>query len=322
MFLKKLIIFFISGLFLLSGKAMFAQVNVSGMVKDAATGKILPGANIALENSFLSAFSGEDGTFLLKNVSKGENNLRVSFVGYETSRIELNLRKDTVIEIILKAAALLGEEVNIVATRAQPRTPATFSNISSKKIAEINLGRDMPYILQSTPSVLVTSDAGTGVGYTGITIRGTDLTRINVTMNGIPVNDPESQGVWFVDLPDLASSSGNIQVQRGVGTSTNGAGAFGASINIQTQTLNQDPYAELNSSAGSYSTFKNTLKFGTGIMKNHFAFDGRASYITSEGYIDRAFARLGSWHLSGGYFGKNTTIKANILSGTEKTYQA
>ncbi len=299
-----------------------AQVSLSGVVKDAVTGSPLAGANITLENTFLSAFTDGAGIYHIRSIPSGVHTVRVSFMGYQRYLTTIRLSKDTIVDVALENAAILGEEVNIIATRAQPRTPATFTNISAKKIEELNLGKDMPYILQSTPSVLVTSDAGTGIGYTGISIRGSDLTRINVTMNGIPVNDAESQGVWFVDLPDIASSTGNIQVQRGVGTSTNGSGAFGASVNIQTQALNQDPYGEVNSSVGSFSTFKNTFRFGTGMIKNRFSFDGRASFVTSEGYIDRASAKLSSYYLSGGYFGKNTTVKVNILSGYEKTYQA
>jgi len=219
-------------------------------------------------------------------------------------------------------SAILGEEVNIIATRAQDKTPTTYSMMNHVDIEKNNLGQDLPFIIENTPSVVVTSDAGTGIGYTGINIRGTDLTRINVTLNGIPVNDAESQGVWFVDLPDLASSAGNIQIQRGVGTSTNGAGAFGASINIQTIPFEQDPYGEINSSAGSFNSFKNTIRFGTGLMDDKFEFDGRISRITSDGYIDRAFSKLTSFSLSGGYYGKKTTLKVIVLSGTEKTYQA
>jgi iron complex outermembrane receptor protein len=169
---------------------------------------------------------------------------------------------------------------------------------------------------------VVTSDAGNGVGYTGISIRGTDLTRINVTMNGVPLNDAESQGVWFVDMPDLASSTENIQIQRGVGTSTNGAGAFGASINLLTSTLNQDPYGELSVSGGSYGTLKTTLRFGTGLLASKFCVDGRLSYLHSDGYIDRAFSNLKSYYLSAGYYGKSTTLKLITFSGYERTYQA
>ncbi|MEI7983812.1 MAG: TonB-dependent receptor, partial [Bacteroidota bacterium] len=182
--------------------------------------------------------------------------------------------------------------------------------------------RDMPFILQGTPSTIVTSDAGNGIGYTGITIRGTDLTRINVTVNGIPLNDAESQGVWFVDLPDFASSAENIQVQRGVGTSTNGAGAFGASVNMLTADLHQDPFGELNIIGGSFGTLKTMVRFGTGLLANKISIDGRLSYIHSDGYIDRAFSDLKSFYLAGGYYGKSTTLKLITFSGFERTYQA
>ena len=150
----------------------------------------------------------------------------------------------------------------------------------------------MPFILNQTPSVVVNSDAGNGVGYTGIRIRGTDATRINVTLNGIPYNDAESQGTYFVDLPDFASSTNSIQIQRGVGTSSNGGGAFGATINLSTNELNKKFYAEVNNSFGSFNTWKNTLKFGSGIIGKHFTIDGRLSNITSDGYIDRAKTAL------------------------------
>src|SRR6185369_7072505 len=157
-----------------------------------------------------------------------------------------------------------------------------------KEIAKVNLGQDIPFILNQTPSVVVNSDAGNGVGYTGIHIRGTDATRINVTLNGIPYNDAEGQGTFFVDLPDFTSSVGSIQIQRGVGTSSNGAGAFGASINFSTNEINKDVYAEINNSYGSFDTWKNTVKIGTGIMGDHFITDVRLSRISSDGFIDRA----------------------------------
>ncbi len=311
-----------AGLLLIPVVRGLSQGTLSGTVTEQGTGKSLPGANLVVENTYLMTTAGENGKYSIQGIGKGKYTLTVSYMGFRTVHTEFSLRHDTVINFILEPSPILGEEVNIIATRAQPKTPLTFSSMTGKQISEVNFGKDMPYILQNTPSVVVTSDAGTGTGYTGINIRGADLTRINVTLNGIPVNDAETQGVWFVDLPDLASSSRNIQIQRGVGTSTNGAGAFGATINIQTQTLSQDPYGELDASAGSYGTYKTTLRFGTGLMGSKIALDGRASYISSEGYIDRAFARLWSYYLSGGYFGPNTTVKFNILSGTEKTYQA
>ena len=216
----------------------------------------------------------------------------------------------------------MSDEVIVQSTRVQEKSPSTYSTIESTEIVRQNTGQDLPFILQITPSVVTTSDAGAGVGYTGIRIRGTDITRINVTMNGVPVNDAESHDVFFVDLPDLASSVDNIQIQRGVGTSSNGAAAFGASINIQTTSLNPDPYAELNSAAGSFSTFKNTLRFGSGLVNGKWAFDGRLSAIQSDGYIDRGWSNLKSFYVSGGYFGEKTILKAIVTSGWEQTYQA
>ena len=299
-----------------------AQFTVQGTITDKTSGDRLPGANVIVENTFLSTISDKAGKYMIRNLMQDSYSLKVSFMGYRTITLNINLKKDTVIDFRMEVQSILSQEVNIIATRVQPRTPATFSTITSKDIEKMNTAQDMPYVLQTTPSVVVTSDAGTGIGYTGINIRGTDLTRINVTLNGIPVNDAESQGVWFVDLPDLSSSTENIQVQRGVGTSTNGAGAFGATVNIQTLNLSEKPYAELNCSGGSFNTFKTNFRFGTGLISDHFSFDGRASYITSDGYIDRAFSHLKSFCISGGYLARNTTLKFNILSGEEKTYQA
>jgi len=302
--------------------SLWAQFKVHGTIRDLSTGNSLPGASVIVENTFLSTISDKDGKYIIRNLKPGDYSLIILFMGYKTITIKIPVTKDTLIDFKMEVQAILSQEVNIIATRAQPKTPATFSTLTSMDIEKLNMAQDMPYVLQTTPSVVVTSDAGTGIGYTGINIRGTDLTRINVTLNGIPVNDAESQGVWFVDLPDLASSTENIQVQRGVGTSTNGAGAFGATINIQTLNLSDKTYAELNCSVGSFNTFKTNLSFGTGLISNHFSFDGRASYITSDGYIDRAFSHLKSFCISGGYLARNTTLKFNILSGEEKTYQA
>jgi iron complex outermembrane receptor protein len=299
-----------------------AQVTISGTVIDKSTGDPLPGANLILEKSVYHAVSNLNGHFSIGKIKPGPYTLKVSYVGFGTTRMNLDLRNDTTLEISMEGVSLLGEEVNIVATRMPAKAPVTYSMITGKEIRGENLGKDMPYILQTSPSTVVTSDAGNGVGYSGMTIRGTDLTRINVTINGIPLNDAESQGVWFVDLPDLASSTENIQVQRGVGTSTNGSGAFGASINILTQALNQDPYAEIGLSGGSFNTLKSTLRFGTGLMTGKFSFDGRVSFLRSDGYIDRASTNLKSFYLSGGYFGKRTTVKLIAFSGWEKTYQA
>jgi len=299
-----------------------SQVVIQGSVTNRSSNKSLPGAHIRIQNTFYTAIADSAGNFVLPGIRKGNYSLTCSFVGFKPITISSRFISDTTILFIMEESAILGEEVNIIATRVGENYPMAYTTLSSAKIEEANLGRDLPYVIQSTPSVIVTSDAGNGIGYTGLNIRGSDLTRINVTINGIPLNDAESQGVWFVDLPDLASSTENIQIQRGVGTSTNGAGAFGATINILTTEMNQDPYGELAASYGSFNSYKTTLKFGSGILESGLAVDGRLSYISSDGYIDRAFSKLKSFYVSGGYYGKKTTLKLVAFSGYERTYQA
>ena len=213
-------------------------------------------------------------------------------------------------------------DVNVNALRATEKTPVAFTNISKSEIEKGNLGQDLPYIISLTPSVVTTSDAGAGVGYTGFRVRGSDPTRINITVNGIPLNDSESQGVWWVNMPDFSSSIENIQIQRGVGTSTNGASAFGASINLKTDGLKKNSYFTTSNSMGSFATLKNNIEFGTGLINNKFAFDGRVSKISSDGYIDRATSNLKSLYLQGTYFGASSVIKALVFTGNERTYQA
>ena len=214
------------------------------------------------------------------------------------------------------------EEVNVNAIKADKNTPIAFTNLTKKEIQKSNLGQDLPFIISLTPSIVTTSDAGAGIGYTGFRIRGTDPSRINVTINGIPLNDSESQGVWWVNMPDFASSLENIQIQRGVGTSTNGAAAFGASINLQTIGINEIAYAKTNNSFGSFNTLKNNIEFGTGVINNKFTFDTRLSKIISDGYIDRAASNLKSLYIQGAYFDKTSILKGIIFSGKERTYQA
>src|SRR4051812_42165772 len=213
------------------------------------------------------------------------------------------------------------EPVEVTAVRAAATAPFAKTTLSRKEIERQNLGQDLPFLLNQTPSVVINSDAGNGVGYTGIRIRGTDATRINVTLNGIPYNDAESQGTYFVDLPDISSSANSIQVQRGVGTSSNGTGAFGATINIATNEISDTAYAELNNSFGSYQTIKNTLRFGSGIIGKHFTIDGRLSKISSNGYVDRASSDLKSFYFSAAWLNKKNSLRLNIFSGKEITYQ-
>jgi iron complex outermembrane receptor protein len=214
------------------------------------------------------------------------------------------------------------DEVLVSAIRVTKKTPISFSNLDQKEIKNRNLGQDIPVLMNFMPSVVTTSDAGNGVGYTGIRVRGTDATRVNVTLNGIPYNDSESHGTFWVNMPDFASSVQSIQLQRGVGTSTNGAGAFGASLNLLTDSFSKISSAEISNSLGSFNTRKHTVKFSTGLLNNSFELSGRVSNMASDGYVDRASSDLKSYFLQGAFVGKTTLIKALAFGGTEKTYQS
>ncbi|MGG7033950.1 MAG: TonB-dependent receptor [Flavobacterium sp.] len=214
------------------------------------------------------------------------------------------------------------DEVLVSGVRINKETPVTFSNLSKQEIAKRNLGQDIPVLMNYMPSVVTTSDAGNGFGYTSFKVRGSDATRTNVTINGIPYNDSESSGTYFVNMPDFASSLQSIQLQRGVGTSTNGGGAFGASLNMLTDSYSKKASGEIASSYGSFNSRKNTVKFSTGLMNDHFEIAGRLSVLHSDGYVDRASSDLKSYFLQGTYVGKTTLIKALAFGGHEKTYQA
>ncbi|MFB9081073.1 TonB-dependent receptor [Flavobacterium procerum] len=214
------------------------------------------------------------------------------------------------------------DEVLVSAVRVTSKTPVSFSNMDKKEIKYRNLGQDIPVLMNYLPSVVTTTDAGAGIGYTGIRVRGSDATRVNVTINGIPYNDSESQGTFWVNMPDFASSVESLQLQRGVGTSTNGAGAFGASLNMLTDSYASKATGEISSSAGSFNSLKNTVKFSTGLLNDHFEIAGRLSAMKSDGYVDRASSDLKSYFLQGTYVGKTTLIKALVFGGTQKTYQS
>ncbi|NPA68291.1 MAG: TonB-dependent receptor [Chlorobi bacterium] len=317
--MKKIILLF---LLLLPSFGIFSQNIIKGTVKNEQNEKI-PGAIIKIKNTDINTVSDRNGYFIIKNIKPGRYTLEVAFIGYETAEKDiLSDSKETQIDIILKQSDIPAEEVIINAVKAGNNTPVAFSNLNKDEIKQQNTGRDIPYLLDLTPSVTVSSDAGNGIGYTYMRIRGTDMTRINVTIDGIPLNDPESHGVWWVDLPDLASSVENIQIQRGAGTSTNGAAAFGANINFETDKINKTAYAELSQDAGSFNSRKTTVKAGTGLLDKHFAFDLRLSDIRSDGYIDRAFSRLRSYYASGNYFDDKNLIRIKVFGGKEKTYQA
>lgn len=254
-------------------------------------------------------------------VNPGKYQLNLSWQGIkQTASVEVT--QNTRFDIVFNQKEVALNEVMVSATRAGVGEPMTFVNIDKTQLAKRNLGQDIPILLNTQTAVVSTSDNGSGVGYTGLRIRGSDATRVNVTINGIPYNDAESQQTFWVDIPDFVSSVENVQIQRGVGTSTNGAGAFGASINFLSDAVSPNPYAEVSGSFGSFDTRKATAKFSTGILNDHFEFTGRGSIIKSNGYIDRAFSDLKSFYLSGTWFDDKTQIKAIVFGGSEITYQA
>jgi iron complex outermembrane receptor protein len=299
---------------------VFAQNNYTGRVTDRENGTPLPGASIRA-GEIRGTNTDANGAFTLRNIVQNITFLEISYVGYETQRVTISSSSEPLV-IQLNKNTYQADEVIINATRVSDKTGMAYTNVSADALAKQNLGQDLPVLLNFTPSLVSTSDAGGGVGYTGVRIRGSDASRINVTVNGIPYNDAESQGVFWVNMPDFASSVSSIQIQRGVGTSTNGAGAFGASININTNAFRKEAYAELNNSVGSFKTFKNTFKAGTGLIKDKFTFDARLSRVSSDGYVDRATANLHSHYLSGAYFGKKSFVRVNVFSGRERTYQS
>lgn len=220
----------------------------------------------------------------------------------------------------LKARQL--QEVQVISTRASKKAPLAFTNVSKKDIQAVNYGKDIPYLLALTPSITLTSDAGNGIGYTTLRVRGTDPSRVNITANGIPMNDAESSSLFWVNFSDFASSTQSIQIQRGVGTSTNGAGAFGATVNMLTDNIGAKPYVGLDVSGGSYYSHKETVRFSTGLINDHWGLQGRLSNIGSKGYLDRASAKLNSYFLQAGYFSDNTMVKFITFNGQEETYHA
>lgn len=306
----------------LASLTAWAQNSLSGKVVDAKSNSPLVGATAWAETANRGTVSDENGQFTLNRLPSGSVEIRVSFLGYETERVTVVVPFTGDLIVKLESKDFLTEEFIVSATRASASTPTTFTTVDKSEIAKRNLGQDIPILLNFTPSVVSFSDAGAGVGYTGLRIRGSDQTRINATINGIPLNDAESHGVFWVNMPDFASSVENVQIQRGVGTSTNGAATFGASLNFQTDTRRDEAYAELDNGFGSFNTWRHTVKAGTGLLNNRFAVDARLSKITSDGYVDRAFSDLNSWFVSGGFYGEKSVIKLVAFSGREQTYQS
>ncbi len=313
----KLIVVFLSIAFSSNANAQ-ELFTISGLVSDSS--KPLPGASIVIKGTSKGTTTDMNGRFSLK-LKKGTYILIVSAIS-QPKEVTVNLTKDVFLSIDLSDSFVNLDEVLVSAVRAKSDAPVTYSNVSKKELEKRNLGQDIPILLNYLPSVVTTSDAGAGVGYSGIRVRGSDATRVNVTINGIPYNDAESQGTFWVNLPDFVSSTESIQLQRGVGTSTNGSGAFGASINLLTDAISENSYAEISNSFGSYNTKKHTVKFGTGKINEHLEFSGRFSKIDSDGYIDRAWSDLKSYFLQASYVDEHRMIKALTFAGHEKTYQA
>lgn len=304
------------GIFLLWSVSAIAQQTISGKVLDRETGDPINYAEIITSN--LRTVVDGNGNFSIE--IEDQSTVQVRAIGYESTTLPAGTSGKITVELIPISKEL--SSVEVAALRATNDIPVARTDLSEADIENRDIARDMPYILENTPSVVTSSDAGAGIGYTGIRIRGSDQTRINVTVNGVPVNDAESQGVFWVNTPDLASSVSSLQVQRGVGTSTNGAGAFGASINMETKSFTKEAYADLHVAGGSFNTQRYSLNFGTGLINGHWTLDGRASKISSDGWIDRATSDLKSYYMALGYQTNNTTVKAVVFGGRERTYQA
>jgi len=319
--MKKILFIFL----VLKGLSSFSQVNCTISILNSLDSSGIIGAKINIafpKQRALKTIALTDSNGHLALILPQESfNLTITKDGYKPLFVNIPAPGSN-ITIYLKTLVYDGEEVTVNATRAAEKNGTSFTLLSKKELSNRNFGQDIPMILQGTPSTVASSDAGTGIGYTGIKIRGVDPTRINVTINGVPLNDAESQGVFWVNMPDFASGVENIQVQRGVGTSTNGAGAFGASINIKTDKFSETPFAKLSISQGSFNTSRQSIKFGTGQMTHNWYAEGRMSWIKSDGFINRSKSDLQAWSLSMGRKTAKSLFQVNAFSGTEKTYQA
>lgn len=304
-----------------------AQFTIRGVVLREQTNEPVEEATVSLEKdgtNISTKSTDNTGYYQFNGLKKnGIYKIIVQHVSMQKKSVDVNAEKDiTTANITLANYAYFLEPLEVISLRASEKAPFAKTNITGRELAKSNVGPDLPFLLNQIPSVVINSDAGNGIGYTGIRIRGSDATRINMTINGIPYNDAESQGTYFVDLPDIASSVNSIQIQRGVGSSSNGAGAFGASLNLSTNEFNENAYGEINNSYGSFNSWKNTVKAGSGLINGHFTVDARLSNINSDGFIDRAATNMKSLYFSTAYIGKKSTVRFNLITGKEKTYQA
>lgn len=310
---------FIGAFMLILSMSSFGQHSINGKVFDEK-GNPLTGATVVVINTPLTNTTDRSGSFRFDKLTEKSYTISVSFVGYGQKSVRASVGKELVVSLEPKSVSI--NEVTITSLRATDKSPVAYSNLDKESLSKTNLGQDIPYLLMQTPSFVASSDAGTGIGYTGFRIRGTDAARINVTINGIPYNDADEQGAYWVDLPDFTSSVESVQVQRGVGTSTNGAGAFGANINLQTENYAQKASGEASLTLGSFNTLKETVKASSGLINGHWAVDTRLSKVESDGYIDRGSVDMKSYFFQAGYYGDKTSIKFITFGGVEKTYHA
>src|SRR5699024_1730058 len=307
-------------LFMAISPALIAQT-VTGTVIDLQTDEPLAGANIIQTGTSNGVSAGSDGSFTLSLRNDEAQMITISFIGYKTQTLEVAAAGQA-LEIRMMPETIRSNEVFVEALRVDEATPMAYENITRKEIEEKNLGQDIPYMLAETPSVTTTSDAGAGIGYTGLRIRGIDQRRINVTINGIPVNDTVSHGEFLVNLAHCASALQRIQLQRGVGTSTNRAVALGATMNIQASQMQPEAFGEINAAVGSYGSRKANVRLGSVLMENGWQFQGRLSKIETDGYIDRAFSDLKSFYLSAARHGEHSLLRADVFSGKQQNYHA
>lgn len=301
----------------------FSQHKVQGIVEDRS-GSAVAAAEIEILHTNLHARSDAQGHFSFEQVIYSDSTvtLIIEKPGFLTQSMTISVAQCEQVKVLLFSSMKTLEDIQVSATRMSDKSSSVILVRRTNPIERKNFGQDIPVLLEATPSLVTTSDAGTGIGYTGLRIRGVDASRINVTINGIPVNDPESHDVYWVNMPDLASSIENIQIQRGVGSSTNGAASFGACLNIKTQDISEKAFGSIDQSIGSFGTMKTTVKAGSGILNKHFSLETRMSTIQSNGYLDRASSDLKSYFISGAYLGKKSVLKAIVFSGKERTYQA
>jgi iron complex outermembrane receptor protein len=320
--MKKTILF---GMLLLVTTAGFGQVTFTAQLKNFENYEAIESAFVRLsnDNGSSSTYSTPNGSINFTDIPKGLYTIAISHSSYKTQigKVDLNQSSKGKIYFLQPDMAFIDAAV-ITTVRAKNSTPTTFTNMDKEEIKHLDQSKDFPFLLNMTPSTVISSDAGNGVGYTGIRVRGIDPTRVNITVNGIPINDAESQGMYWVNMPDLASSTESVQIQRGVGTSTNGAAAFGASVNIRTNDLNQDQFTRADLGFGSFNTQRVSLTHGTGRLDNNWAFQLRGSLIQSDGFIDRASSNLKSANLTAAKYWEKSVFKANLMLGSERTYQA